>query len=79
MAKGLKGKSKAKSRKPRKPVVHTLGWWILKALRTGKSITIPAADVEAARQRYTESVSPKIDEIRKRQRPASGMEHLRLD
>ena len=59
----------------------TLGWWILEALRRGESLTIPAADVEAVRQRYTESVTPKLAELRKRQHwlPTSEMYDLRLD
>lgn len=60
---------------------HSLGWWIMEALRRGENLTIPAADVEAARQRYTASVTPKLAELRKRQHwaPTPEMHSLRLD
>ncbi|TSC64610.1 MAG: hypothetical protein G01um101491_233 [Parcubacteria group bacterium Gr01-1014_91] len=59
----------------------TLGWWILEALRRGESLTIPAADAEAIRQRYTASVTPKLAELRKRQHwsPTPEMYDLRLN
>lgn len=60
---------------------HSLGWWIVEALKRGENLTIPAADMEAIRQRYTESVTPKLAKLRKRQHwaPTPEMYHLRLD
>lgn len=71
-----KGNTSKKGRKAESEM--TLGDYIIQALETGKDVRVPAEAVERFRQQWYESISPKIDEIRRRNRPTPEMMHLRL-
>lgn len=57
----------------------TLGHYIARAMQEGRDITLTRAEAEPIYAAFCESISPKIDEVRRKNRPTPGTHSLRLD
>ncbi len=58
---------------------RTLGDYIVQAMREGRNITLTRAEAEPIYADFCESISPKIDEVRRQNRPTPEIRSLRLD